>query len=219
MRRRGKEEKEESIEGATSAPPREPEAARGVPRCREAPYFDATPPLLPLPVPPTSSLPRQAFLHHRLHLLVVQTVVERILIPKLCGAWPSRQGRSHPRAPCRVAAVPSCCVMQAFEPGWEAVSCSRRCRLCRVHNPLAVLSFALSVPSFGRCVTAVAVLTSVCAARSFARTRAPVHPHTCMRMPGGARSPLFARLPPRAELAGVPPAVSRGAAAGVGFPP
>jgi hypothetical protein len=115
--------------------------------------------------------------------------------------------------------VPSCCVMQAFEQGWEAVSCSCHCQLRRTRNPLAVLSFALSAPSSGRRVAAATVLTSVCAARSFARTRVPVLPHTCMRAPGGARSPLFACLPPRAELAGVPPAVSRGAAAGVGFPP
>jgi hypothetical protein len=44
-----------------------------------------------------------------------------------------------------------------------------------------------------------AVLTSVCAARSIAHTRAPVHPHTRTRILGGARPPLFARLPPESS--------------------
>jgi hypothetical protein len=134
----GREEKEEPFEGATMAPPRRPEAAHGVPGCREAQYLDATPPPLPLPASLSSSSPRQAFLHRHLHLLVAQTIGKHILIPSSCGAWPSSQGRSHPSAPCRVAAVPSCCVMLAFEPGWEAISCRCCCRLHRARNPLAV---------------------------------------------------------------------------------
>jgi hypothetical protein len=70
--------------------------------------LDATSPLLPLPAPPTSSSPHRAFLHRRLHLRVTLTVGERALIPSLCGAWPSSQGRARPRASCRVDAVALC---------------------------------------------------------------------------------------------------------------
>jgi hypothetical protein len=123
-----------------STPPQEPEAARGVSGRREArtstpclPYFLYRRRLHPLPV--------SSFFHRRLHLQVMLTVGERALIPNLYGVWPSSQGRGDLRAPCRVTAAPSRCVMPAFEPRWDIFSCRCRSRLRHARTPLVVLPF------------------------------------------------------------------------------
>jgi hypothetical protein len=55
-------------------------------------------------------LPRRAFLNHRLHLLVAQTVGEHTATLPSCGAWPSSRGR-----------VPALCAMSNFEQHRAAV--------------------------------------------------------------------------------------------------
>jgi hypothetical protein len=118
-KKKGGEEVEEPFEGATPAPPRGPEAARGVPGHREAKNLTVASPLLPLSAPSSSPLPRRSLLHRRLHLLVAQTVGEHITTLSSCGAWPSSQGRSHPCPLCcdPNTTAPPQLVMSAFKPG------------------------------------------------------------------------------------------------------
>jgi hypothetical protein len=116
--------------------------------------------------------PRRAFLHCRLHLWVTLTIGEHAVNPSLCGTWPSSQGRSHPRAFCRVAAAPSRCVMPAFEPGWDIFSCRCHSRLRRTRTPLAALPFLFRLSFY----------------RSSCRRRGPGRRHgrgldTCTRAP------------------------------------
>jgi hypothetical protein len=143
-----------------SAPPRGPEAACGVPGNREAKDLADASPLLPLPAPPSSSSPRRAFLHSLLHLLVAQTVGERITVLSSYGARPSSRGHlsslgCSPSCPKHRRASAPALVMPAFEPGWESISCRCCCRPRRARNPLADISLAIPGSSLGRRVAAV----------------------------------------------------------------
>jgi hypothetical protein len=216
--RRGGEAKGESDGGATPTLPLKPEAARGDPGRREVPHLDAAPPLLPLPAPPTSSSPHRAFLHRCLHLRVTVTVGERTLIPSLRGARPSSQSCDRPRARCRVAIAPSCCVMPAIEPGWDIFSC--RCHSRPARAPRLPSFLSCSAPrSTGCCVAAVDPAVAMAVASTHARTRlrsqpracAPTHVHAFAR--GGVKPDPFIHLSldrSRARLRSV--AVSRGTA-------
>jgi hypothetical protein len=155
----GEEEEDESFKGAMPAPPRGPEAARGVPGHREAKDLADASPLLPLPALPSSSSPHRAFLHRHLHLLVAQTVGERITVLSSCGARPSSRGHlsslgCSPSCPKHRRASALALVMAAFEPGWESISCRCCCRPRRARNPLADLSLAIPGSSLGRRVAA-----------------------------------------------------------------
>jgi hypothetical protein len=72
----------------------------------------------------------------------------------------------------------TCCVMPAFEPGWDIVSCRCRCRLRRARSPASRPFFL--VPPFAfpghRLVAVVAAITMVVAS-----TRARMHPCTYPR--------------------------------------
>jgi hypothetical protein len=106
---------------------------------------------------------------------------------------------------CRVTAAPLRCVMPAFEPGWEAISCRCRCRLRRTRNTLA-FSLAFTILSSGCCVAAVVqsaalVLMLVCiCALLCTHPCAPVYPCTRMRTPGRASPPLLASFCPKSSL-------------------